>query len=322
VSRGTQHLRRTRRKSPSVPPSLTQCSHPRPSKLYHGGVPGLQAGDRILPVTATGTNPRNAGGPHRPDRVYVTDALETAALFAMDYDNDQRGTVYEVTTDGRLEDDPESLPWMRGYVTETATVVRDLGGVCVCGSGRIVDECCGEELLEQTRWARMNPDLVERLSACRMLAVLPYFIPVVMAASPVALRSEVHGPAHWEQVALNGLYVAAETYADIRIVLAFSLLHDAFRETDGHDPEHGHRAAEWAAQNADKLEGVVPLEELVYALHHHADGLTSENPTIEACWDADRLDLIRLGVVPTADLLSTEAGRLAAKKMTDASRAA
>jgi hypothetical protein len=32
-------------------------------------------------------------------------------------------------------------------------------------------------------------------------------------------------------------------------------------------------------------------------------------------WDADRLDLIRLGASPAAELLSTEAGVLAARKM-------
>jgi len=236
-------------------------------------------------------------------------------MFSMDYDPDQRGTVYEVTINGRLEDDSASLPWMRGYVSESATVVRDLGRVCVCGSGRVVDDCCGEDLLEQTRWAaRLNPDLVERLSACRILAVLPYFLLVGMDASPAALRSDVHGPVHWEQVALNGLYVATETDADIRTVLAFALLHDAFRVNDRHDPEHGARAAEWAEANASKLEGV-DVKTPSLALREHSAGRTSSNPTIAACFDADRLDLVRLGVLPTADLLSREAGLLAAKKL-------
>jgi len=235
-------------------------------------------------------------------------------MFALDYDSGERGTVYEVIVDGPLESDPESLPWMRGLMCKSATVVRDLGRVCVCGSGESVDLCCGETVLNQTRWARLNPELVERLSACRVLAVLPYFVPVAVDASPVALRSDVHGPGHWEQVALNGLYVASSTCADLRVVLAFALLHDAFRSSDGTDGEHGARAADWALENAEHLENV-SVDLLCTALRDHTTGKTSIDPTIGACWDADRLDLVRLGVSPRPELMSTEPGTRAAKKL-------
>jgi hypothetical protein len=44
----------------------------------------------------------------------------------------------------------------------------------------------------------------------------------------------------------------------------------------------------------------------------HADGLTSADPTVGACWDADRLNLWRVGVAPDRRLLSTAAARSAA----------
>ena len=48
---------------------------------------------------------------------------------------------------------------------------------------------------------------------------------------------------------------------------------------------------------------------LCKACADHADGYVSEDPTIGACWDADRLDLWRVGITPTPDLLSTNSGR-------------
>jgi uncharacterized protein len=287
--------------------------------LYHGGVPGLQPGDTILPAATSGAAIQNAGRLHRGDRVYLTDSRETAAMYALEYDG---GTVYEVQPDGPLEVDPESQEWMRGWMAASATVVCDLGSLCICGSGKAVDACCGEAVVEQVRWAKLNPELLQKLSACRTLAVLPFFTALACDAPPTAIRSSIHGPAHWEQVASNGLYLGFPADADLRVVLAFALLHDAFRENDGHDPKHGERAADWAAQNADKLEGIVPLEELIYALHHHADGHVTDNSTIGVCWDADRIDLVRVGIVPDGDLMSTDLGRQIAGKLGEPSVAA
>ena len=41
----------------------------------------------------------------------------------------------------------------------------------------------------------------------------------------------------------------------------------------------------------------------------HADGTVSSDPTVGACWDADRLDLPRVGITPRPELFSTEAAR-------------
>jgi uncharacterized protein len=40
----------------------------------------------------------------------------------------------------------------------------------------------------------------------------------------------------------------------------------------------------------------------------HSLGSRSTNPTIGVCWDADRLDLHRLGIWPLPQFISTEAG--------------
>ncbi len=51
------------------------------------------------------------------------------------------------------------------------------------------------------------------------------------------------------------------------------------------------------------------LETLVFAIQHHTDGATSGDPTIGTCWDADRLDLGRVGIVPSARKMSTQPGK-------------
>ncbi|MCA9794566.1 MAG: hypothetical protein KC910_22315, partial [Candidatus Eremiobacteraeota bacterium] len=41
----------------------------------------------------------------------------------------------------------------------------------------------------------------------------------------------------------------------------------------------------------------------------HEKGRVSQDPTIGACWDADRLDLDRVGKAPDPDLMSTPTGK-------------
>jgi uncharacterized protein len=51
------------------------------------------------------------------------------------------------------------------------------------------------------------------------------------------------------------------------------------------------------------------FSKLKFAIEHHNNGLVSEDPTIGVCWDADRLDLPRVGIKPVADMLSTPHAR-------------
>jgi uncharacterized protein len=41
----------------------------------------------------------------------------------------------------------------------------------------------------------------------------------------------------------------------------------------------------------------------------HTDGHTEGDPTLQACWDADRLDLGRVGITPKPHRLCTDAAR-------------
>ncbi|MBN2345700.1 MAG: hypothetical protein JXO51_04855 [Candidatus Aminicenantes bacterium] len=60
--------------------------------------------------------------------------------------------------------------------------------------------------------------------------------------------------------------------------------------------------------------GMLPLEPeqlalLKRAMSGHAGGRVSGDPTIGVCWDADRLDLWRVGSLPVVELMSTRAGK-------------
>jgi uncharacterized protein len=131
----------------------------------------------------------------------------------------------------------------------------------------------------------------------------------------------IHGIAHWTRVRENGLRLAERTGAQTAVVECFAYLHDAKRLNDGGDPRHGARGAalarrlcagapDRAGERGDLL-GLsdAQLELLVYACTHHTDGLTEANVTIQTCWDADRLDLGRVGIRPRPERLCTPAAR-------------
>ena len=131
------------------------------------------------------------------------------------------------------------------------------------------------------------------------------------AASVFALGSHsVHGPDHWHRVETVGLALCKETGADEAVIRLFAILHDSCRLDDGADPLHGPRAADMLGEIAGSLRMLDPdrLALLEYAIRHHTGGRTSDDPTIGACWDADRLDLGRVGIVPHERFVSTESG--------------
>lgn len=112
-------------------------------RWYHGGVPGLKRGqkilrpsetgavsvaDKIVSVRATPAEREEIARVHRPDRVYLARDVAVArfwASLAVAYGGGRKGgDVYEVTPDGPLEPDPDYLP--------------DDGGSVCCASATIV----------------------------------------------------------------------------------------------------------------------------------------------------------------------------------------
>lgn len=122
----------------------------------------------------------------------------------------------------------------------------------------------------------------------------------------------IHGPSHWLRVEQFGLRLAAQTDgADVDVVRLFAIFHDAERWNDLSDLDHGPRAARLVRMvHGDWFEVTpVQLELLTVACRDHTNGDTSADPTIGCCWDADRLDLPRVGISPHGDFMSTRAGK-------------
>jgi uncharacterized protein len=130
---------------------------------------------------------------------------------------------------------------------------------------------------------------------------------IVIAAPHRRESHSVHGPDHWKRVERNALILATRTGAIVPVIQHFALFHDSRRENENHDPNHGRRGADFAR----KLRGIhfdLPndhFELLHEACTWHTDGKHHENPTIATCWDADRLDLGRVGIMPDPSYMST-----------------
>jgi uncharacterized protein len=120
-----------------------------------------------------------------------------------------------------------------------------------------------------------------------------------------------HGIAHWARVLENGLRLAEETGANVEVVRLFSLLHDSRRINELAAPGHGPRAAEFARSLRGRL---FDLGDDDFVLLHracagHTHCVTDPDVTVRTCWDADRLDLGRVGVTPDPILLCTDVAR-------------
>lgn len=133
----------------------------------------------------------------------------------------------------------------------------------------------------------------------------------------VALLSTslMHGVDHWRRVERNGLLLAERTGADVDVdvdvVRLFAMFHDSRRLRDGTDHGHGARGAELAASWRGLFFHLPDdrFELLRYACVWHTDQKHHLDPTIGTCWDADRLDLGRVGIKPDPHWMSTPFGR-------------
>ena len=140
--------------------------------------------------------------------------------------------------------------------------------------------------------------------------ITPELVDALRKAQPLTWHG-IHGVSHWQRVRQNGLRLAKISGADAAVVECFAFLHDIKRLNDGRDPQHGQRAADFARTIRTTLIhlGDVQFDLLLYACAEHTRGLTHTDITIGTCWDADRLDLARVDIIPDPKRLCTEAAR-------------
>lgn len=122
-----------------------------------------------------------------------------------------------------------------------------------------------------------------------------------------------HGVVHWARVLENGLNLCCGVpEARAEVVVLFALFHDSCRWNEHRDPKHGERAALLAEAYFERGRLAVDqagLELLTAACRGHDQGRVSRDATIGVCWDADRLDLARVGILPSVRFLSTEVAK-------------
>lgn len=120
-----------------------------------------------------------------------------------------------------------------------------------------------------------------------------------------------HGAPHWSRVNLNGLLLADAENARKDVITLFAFLHDHMREHDDHDTEHGALAVE----NAKKLRNEyfkiddTGFDLLCEAMLLHSNGVIHGDITVQCCYDADRLDLGRVGIRPDPRYLCTNTAK-------------
>ncbi len=117
------------------------------TRYFHGGHPGLNPGDLILPPATTGLAGnltkygQQLGGDHvRRDRVYLTTGRDVAKAYAAFYPD---GALYEVAPHGDLEPDPDCYIDGLSWQCQSATVLR------------IVDHAVLLRTRTVDRWLRM-----------------------------------------------------------------------------------------------------------------------------------------------------------------------
>ncbi len=146
--------------------------------------------------------------------------------------------------------------------------------------------------------------------------------------------SQIHGPAHWARVRHFGALLAeAEDLppAARTCVEVFAQIHDLAREDDGGGNQH-------AIDGASYMDEVVSavfsgqlspdqVETVRAAIRYHSDGMVAQQAsedglfeglgwprdllvrTVGCCWDADRIDLLRVGIHPAHEFMSTSGWR-------------
>jgi uncharacterized protein len=121
----------------------------------------------------------------------------------------------------------------------------------------------------------------------------------------------VHGIHHWGRVYSNGLRLSEVTGANMAVVELFSVFHDSRRLNEGKDKDHGARGANLAEKLRHDLFNLSDDEFglLQIACSLHTISRAHSDITVQTCFDADRLDLARVGKTTNPEYLCTPAAK-------------
>ena len=120
----------------------------------------------------------------------------------------------------------------------------------------------------------------------------------------------MHGVEHWDRVAHFGRFLYEEG-ADMDVIMVFAYLHDSRRLYNDEDEGHGLRASELVDEIRDSYLEMLDSEQieiLKRACELHNTVHKTGNKTIDICFDADRMDLQRVGILPMPERMATKRG--------------
>lgn len=141
-------------------------------------------------------------------------------------------------------------------------------------------------------------------------------------------HSLVHGVAHWARVHRFGLTLSKKlnlTEPEKLSIALFAWCHDLARTDDSGNQHHAYDGACYVEEIVNCLfkgfpEDVLQMAQI--AIKHHSDSMNAEEAqhagkidtpfsrestlnVLGCCWDADRLDLLRLNIIPEETRMST-----------------
>ena len=122
----------------------------------------------------------------------------------------------------------------------------------------------------------------------------------------------LHGWDHWVRVWEIGSRLAQKNGANIDVVALFAFTHDMARDNEGGDYKHGPEASRRILSELQGKFFELPahdLDLLTEAVELHTAGHTEAHLTVQTCWDSDRLDLGRAGIIPHPSRLCTPEAR-------------
>lgn len=109
----------------------------------------------------------------------------------------------------------------------------------------------------------------------------------------------------------NGLRLATVMGTNVEVAQLFAVFHDGGRVNEVEDWGYACRGADLAPELCGTLFDLpdAAFDLLYEAGAQHTDGLIAGDITVQACWDADRLDLSRVGMPPDPRRLCTDAAK-------------
>lgn len=119
-----------------------------------------------------------------------------------------------------------------------------------------------------------------------------------------------HGVDHWDRVCKFG-QILYQDGADLDVIKAFAYLHDSERLDNGEDIDHGKRASKLIDTIRDTLLSGFSDEQIAKlkkACELHTVCHKTDDATINICFDADRMDLLRIHVMPLPKRMATRQG--------------